>query len=66
MEWFMAIAILLATTAIVWRYTLRPRRTLPPGPPSLPIIGNILNVPPHAPWIPFTKFQDVYGECIVL
>ncbi|EKM50919.1 uncharacterized protein PHACADRAFT_57168, partial [Phanerochaete carnosa HHB-10118-sp] len=34
----------------------------PPGPPSKPVIGNILDVSPKAGWIKFTKYKDIYGE----
>jgi len=34
----------------------------PPGPLSLPIIGNILDVPKEAPWITYADMSKKYGR----
>jgi hypothetical protein len=33
----------------------------PPGPPSRPIIGNLLDVPKDAPWIAYANMSNKYG-----
>jgi hypothetical protein len=38
----------------------------PPGPPSRPIIGNLLDVPKHAPWIAYSDMSKKYGRCNIL
>ena len=38
----------------------------PPGPPSWPIIGNLLDVPKEAPWSAYADMSKKYGGCIVL
>lgn len=38
----------------------------PPGPPSRPIIGNLLDVPKYAPWIAYTDMSKKYGRRISL
>lgn len=42
----------------------RRRRGLPypPGPPSLPIVGNILDAPKEAPWIAYAEMSQKYGS----
>jgi hypothetical protein len=42
----------------------RTRRGLsyPPGPPSWPIIGNLLDVPKEAPWIAYADMSKRYGK----
>jgi hypothetical protein len=34
---------------------------LPPGPPGLPIIGNILDVPNEEPWLTYSHWAKEYG-----
>ena len=38
----------------------------PPGPPSLPIIGNLLNIPTEAPWTVYTDMSKKYGKHYIL
>jgi hypothetical protein len=42
----------------------RRRRGLPypPGPPPLPVIGNILDVPKDAPWSVYADMSKKYGR----
>src|ERR1700722_3225128 len=37
----------------------------PPGPPSWPIIGNLLDVPKDAPWSAYADMSKKYGMCIL-
>ncbi|KAG1892829.1 cytochrome P450 [Suillus subluteus] len=34
----------------------------PPGPPGLPLVGNVLDIPQVKPWLTFTKWGKKYGE----
>ncbi|KZO99693.1 cytochrome P450 [Calocera viscosa TUFC12733] len=45
--------------------TLRPS-LFPPGPPRLPIIGNLHQIPRTAPHIRFTEWNRTYGEVVGL
>ena len=38
----------------------------PPGPPSWPIIGNLLDVPKDAPWIAYSNMSKKYGMYDIL
>ncbi|KAH7884291.1 cytochrome P450 [Phlebopus sp. FC_14] len=38
------------------------RSPLPPGPPSLPILGNVLDIPSSEPWIAYDKWAKKYGD----
>ncbi|KZT23364.1 cytochrome P450 [Neolentinus lepideus HHB14362 ss-1] len=36
----------------------------PPGPPSLPVMGNVHYIPQHAAWIEFNKMREKYGDML--
>ena len=38
----------------------------PPGPPSWPIIGNLLDIPHDLAWRSFTDMSKKYGNCILV
>ncbi|KAF2240499.1 cytochrome P450 [Trematosphaeria pertusa] len=61
-------AILLAASAfLLLAYTLQQRRRrakLPPGPPRLPIIGNLHQAPKSAPWLTYQKWIQEYGPLV--
>ncbi|KAI0299508.1 cytochrome P450 [Russula brevipes] len=38
----------------------------PPGPPSRPIIGNLLDVPKHSPWVAYADTSKKYGDIFCL
>ncbi|KAK0470764.1 cytochrome P450 [Armillaria novae-zelandiae] len=38
------------------------RRSLPPGPRGLPLIGNVFDMPSDRPWLTFAKWADIYGD----
>jgi hypothetical protein len=51
----------------VFRDRIR-RRGLPypPGPPSRPIIGNLLHIPKDAPWAVYADMSNEYGRRYIL
>jgi hypothetical protein len=38
----------------------------PPGPPSWPFIGNLLDVPKDTPWIAYANMSKKYGRRHIL
>ncbi|KAH9042935.1 cytochrome P450 [Lactarius deliciosus] len=38
----------------------------PPGPPSWPVIGNLLDVPKFSPWLAYANTSKKYGDIVCL
>jgi hypothetical protein len=34
---------------------------LPPGPPGLPFVGNVIGINTEAPWLTYTEWAKTYG-----
>ncbi|KAF9266555.1 cytochrome P450 [Marasmius fiardii PR-910] len=60
------ILLLVATCLLLWRYVFKQRGILPPGPPSWPIVGNILKLPPEEPWLALSDMRQKYGDLTYL
>ena len=39
---------------------------LPPGPPGLPWIGNVIGLDPYAPWLTYRAWARTYGRQSIL
>jgi hypothetical protein len=35
---------------------------LPPGPPPLPFVGNVFQVPKERPWLKYAEWTEQYGQ----
>ena len=54
-----ALVVLRVIISLVKSY--RQRQQMPPGPPGLPVIGNVLQMPTAFPWLRFTEWKKQYG-----
>ncbi|CAK5283294.1 unnamed protein product [Mycena citricolor] len=53
--------LVITSSIIIWSWTRKMRPSLPPGPPRLPLIGNLLDIPAKEPWLAFSAMGDKYG-----
>ena len=52
--------VLYLVGRLVWPKGAR----LPPGPPGWLLIGNLFDIPLHAPYKTFGAMSEEYGKCI--
>jgi hypothetical protein len=60
-------ALLVVLVALFVAYVVRQQRwiaRLPPGPPRLPLIGNLHQAPTTAAWVVFKKWVQEYGPLV--
>ncbi|KAG9057243.1 hypothetical protein FS842_008050 [Serendipita sp. 407] len=59
----------LATSSVVlpvaWSYYSSSQK-YHPGPPKLPIVGNLLQIPREVPWKTYQEWAKIYGPCVHL
>ncbi|KAI0274190.1 cytochrome P450 [Russula aff. rugulosa BPL654] len=64
---FDCLAISLSSTFLFVRdHRRRGGLPYPPGPPSWPIIGNLLDVPMENPWSAYVDMSKKYGDVVCL
>ncbi|XP_054598266.1 cytochrome P450 2G1 [Nothobranchius furzeri] len=66
MEVFTSLMVIGLISALLWLLHLRNTRHLPPGPFSLPLIGNLLQINNKAPFTSFVEFSKIYGPVMTL
>ncbi|XP_026222684.1 cytochrome P450 2F3-like [Anabas testudineus] len=54
--------------ALLWLFSMKSRRSscLPPGPPALPVIGNLLQLDKKAPFKTLLKLSEKYGPVLTV
>jgi len=63
MAFFTLLALIstIATSAYIYLFVGRREKHLPPGPPTLPILGNIHQIPKKGAHFQFTEWAKQYG-----
>ncbi|GBE88750.1 Multifunctional cytochrome P450 monooxygenase af510 [Sparassis crispa] len=67
MSYLLLIACLVlgAIYVVSLKFLRRDISSLPPGPPGLPVIGNVLDIPADRPtWLTFADWAKKYGDIV--
>ncbi|KAG2093331.1 cytochrome P450 [Suillus discolor] len=64
----LALAIASLVSFVVVQSLQKKRDTkghpLPPGPPPLPFVGNVIGIDPDHPWFAYSRWGTEYGEIV--
>nr|XP_022312398.1 cytochrome P450 2C8-like isoform X2 [Crassostrea virginica] len=63
--WTVSLAFVVVVLYIWWKNTTRDA-TLPPGPPTVPFLGNLLSVSPETMLDKFQEYRKKYGDVFSL
>ncbi|KAH9986764.1 cytochrome P450 [Russula compacta] len=58
------VLLFLATIRAIRDHRMRAGLPYPPGPPPLPIIGNLLDIPLEFSWLTYIRFSKIYGDIL--
>ena len=58
------LALLLLKTGHLLVQQRRLKKLMPPGPPGLPILGNVFQLPQFQ-WLRFTEWKEQYGMVLL-
>lgn len=63
--YLISTSLALSLMVLIW-YLQKERKakSMPPGPPPLPVIGNLFDVPRKAEAQVYSHLADKYGKCI--
>ncbi|KAH7929989.1 cytochrome P450 [Leucogyrophana mollusca] len=60
-----AVAAIFAVALVIVNHNKKGERPpLPPGPPPLPIVGNVSGIDLGAPWLSYAKWGRLYGDLV--
>ncbi|KAG2093343.1 cytochrome P450 [Suillus discolor] len=64
----LTLALIALVSVVVVQSLQKKRHTkkhpLPPGPPPLPVVGNVIGIDPDHPWLAYTRWGTEYGEIV--
>ena len=63
---FLAISCFIYLLVVFRDHRRRRGLPYPPGPPSRPIIGNLLDFPKDMPWSAYAEMSKKYGMGVIL
>ncbi|KJA15574.1 hypothetical protein HYPSUDRAFT_148882 [Hypholoma sublateritium FD-334 SS-4] len=63
---FALLALALALTALWYRRKENAASSMPPGPPPLPVIGNLFDIPRKAEALAYSRLADKYGNMVYM
>lgn len=58
--------LLLALPALKWILSTSRPENFPPGPPTIPGLGNLHQMPPSKPYLKFHEWSKQYGDLVSL
>jgi hypothetical protein len=60
-SYLIPVLLALVSVFLLRQYDRRSRNPLPPGPRSVPLIGNLFDMPPEKEWEAFSRWGKIYG-----
>ncbi|ETS76286.1 hypothetical protein PFICI_11673 [Pestalotiopsis fici W106-1] len=63
---YAGLAVFVLLLVIRSRRPSRSSLPLPPGPPGVPLIGNVLQTPKETPWVHYYEWSKKYGPVMYL
>jgi len=61
---FLEIALAILTVILLKKVFTKRSIALPPGPPKLPLLGNLLDMPTERAWITFADWGKKWGDIV--
>ncbi|KAJ7680690.1 cytochrome P450 [Mycena polygramma] len=60
------LPVIIGGVTVIYFFLRRQKRPRPPGPPALPLIGNLLQVPKDHAWKTYAAWAEKYGDVVYL